>query len=231
MRRRSAALAILVFLAASLARAQTPEDTPDPALQTRTTVSAQTDTADQRYGVFNEPSFITKAINQFDRRANGSRTPKDGFFVDFGNMITGAGWISAGPGYRKLLFHENAIASASAAVSWRLYRMAQASIEFPYVAADHVTFGAQTMFRDAVQVNFYGLGNDSLLANRSGYRLQTNDVSTYASVSARALTLKVRLGWLQPVTVSSMERQTTYPDTVSLFSEREAPGLTSQPTF
>ena len=230
MGRRSAALAIVVLLAAPLARAQAPNDTPDPAPQTRTTVPVQGDTPDQRYGIFNEPSFITKAVNQFDRRANGSRTPKNGFYIDFGNMITGAG-ISAGPGYRKLLFNENAIASASAAVSWRLYRMAQASIEFPYVAADHITFGAQTLFRDAVQVNYYGQGNDSLLANRSGYRLQTNDISTYAGIGARALTLRARAGWLQPVTVSSMERQTTYPDTVALFSEREAPGLTSQPTF
>jgi hypothetical protein len=231
MQRRSAAAAIVMLLVAPLARAQTADDTSDTAPQTRTTVPAQTDTADQGYGIFNEPSFITKAINQFNRRANGSRTPKDGFYVDFGNMITGAGWISGGPGYRKLLFHENAIASASGAVSWRLYRMAQASIEFPYVAADHITFGAQTMFRDAVQVNYYGLGNDSQLANRSGYRLQTNDVSTYAGIGARALSLKARVGWLQPVKVFSMERQTTYPDTFALFSERDAPGLTSQPTF
>src|SRR5215468_4811000 len=214
MRRTSAALAVIVLLTALRARAQALNDTPDPAgAQTSTTVTPQSDTPDQEYGLFSEPSFITKAVSEFDRRANGSRTPKDGFYVDFGNMITGAGWISAGPGYRKLLFNERAIASASAAVSWRLYRMAQASIEFPYVAGDHVRFGAQTMFRDAVQVNYYGLGNASLLANRSGYRLQTNDVSAYAGVSARALSLKARLGWLQPVTVSSMERRTTYPDT------------------
>src|SRR5689334_18194973 len=100
MRRRSTVLAIVILFGAPFARAQAPNDTPDPAPQTRTTVPAQGDTPDQGYGIFSEPSFITKAVGQFDRRANGSRTPKDGFYVDFGNMITGAGWVSAGPGYR-----------------------------------------------------------------------------------------------------------------------------------
>ena len=51
----------------------------------------------RRRGLFDEPSFITKGVNLFDRRASRSRGPKDGFYVELGNMITGAGWISAGP--------------------------------------------------------------------------------------------------------------------------------------
>lgn len=231
MRRTSAALAIIVLVSALRAGAQAPDDTPDPAPQTRTTIPASDNTPNQGPGIFSEPTFITKAVSEFDRRANASSTPKDGFYIDFGNMITGAGWISGGPGYRKLLFNENAIASVSGAVSWRLYRMAQASVEFPHVAANHVTFGAQSMFRDAVQVNYYGLGNNSLLTNRSGYRLQTNDVSTYASVAARGVSVKARVGWLQPVTVARMERETTYPDIFAIFSEHDTPGLTSQPSF
>ena len=137
--------------------------------------------------MFDEPSFITKGVNLFERRVSSSREPKDGFYVELGNMITGAGCISAGPGYRKLLLNDNAIVSASGAVSVRLYRMAQGSIEFPHLAADHMRFGAQTLFRDALQVNFFGLGNHSLEANRSGYRLQTNDVTTYAGVERTSL--------------------------------------------
>jgi hypothetical protein len=167
-----------------------------------------------------EPSFITKGVNLFDRRASSSHGPKDGFYIELGNMITGAGWISAGPGYRKLLLNENAIVSVSGAVSVRLYRMAQGSIEFPHLAADHVKFGADTLFRDALQVNYFGRGNNSLETNRSGYRLQTNDVTTYAGVGAGALSVQARVGWLQPVTVSSMGREAVYPDTVAVFTER-----------
>src|SRR5262249_11880334 len=52
--------------------------------------------------------------------------PGDGFYPDFGNMITGAGWISIGPGYRKHLFDERAFVDGSAAISWHGYKMAQA---------------------------------------------------------------------------------------------------------
>jgi hypothetical protein len=116
-------------------------------------------------------------------------------------------------------------------LSVRFYRMAQASIEFPHLAADHVRFGAQTLFRDALQVNYFGLGNNTLETNRSGYRLQTNDVTTYAGVSAGALSVQARVGWLQPVNVSSMGRDAVYPDTVAVFTEQDTPGLTNQPSY
>jgi hypothetical protein len=227
-----ASIAIAAVLAsAPFAHSQTSRGAPDSAVQPQTRVSGQRATPDGRSGLFDEPSFITKGVNLFDRRASRSRGPKDGFYVELGNMISGAGFISAGPGYRKLLLNENAIVTASGAVSVRLYRMAQGSIEFPHLAGDYVRFGAQTLFRDALQVNFYGLGNDSLPANRSGYRLQTNDVTTYASVGGRALLMQARVGWLQPVSVASMGRDAVYPDTVALFSGRDVPGLTSQPSF
>ena len=232
MRRTPAFSAIVVLLLVSpLARGQSVSSTADSSLQPRTTVPVGAMASDNEAGLLPEPSFITKGVNLFDRRANRSREPKDGFYLETGNMITGAGFISAGPGYRKLLFNDSAIASASAAVSVRLYRVAQGSIEFPHLAGDHIRFGAQTLFRDALQVNYFGLGNDSLLTNRTGYRLQTNDVSTYAGITAGAFSLQARVGWLQPVTLSSMGRDAVYPDTVALFSERDAPGLTRQPSF
>lgn len=232
MQRVSASIAIvLLVVAAPIARGQTVNDTPDSSSQTRTTVPAQRETPDGQHGLLDEPSFITKGVNLFERRANSSHGPKDGFYVELGNMITGAGWISAGPGYRKLLLNENAIVSASGALSVRFYRMAQASIEFPHLAADHVRFGAQTLFRDALQVNYFGLGNNTLETNRSGYWLQTNDVTTYAGVSAGALSVQARVGWLQPVNVSSMGRDAVYPDTVAVFTEQDTPGLTNQPSY
>jgi hypothetical protein len=232
MERARASLTIVLLMAVTpIVRAQAVNDTTGPTAQTRTSVPAQGETSDGQHGLLSEPSFITKGVNLFDRRVSSSHEPKDGFYVELGNMITGAGWISAGPGYRKLLFNDNAIVTASGALSARLYRMAQGSIEFPHLAAGHVRFGAQTLFRDALQVNYFGLGNHSLPTSRSGYRLQTNDVTTYSSVSARAFSVQARVGWLQPVTISSMGRDAVYPDTVAVFSERDTPGLTSQPSY
>src|SRR5262245_56550824 len=220
MHRATPLLAIAVLAAAPLARSQTPSAPPDSSSETRTTVPDSRVLSDRPYGLLPEPSFITKGVNFFDRRASNSEGPKDGFYLELGNMITGAGWISAGPGYRKLLFNENAVVTASAALSVRLYRMGQATVEFPHLIGDHFRFGMQTMFRDAMQVIYFGLGNDSLEPNPSGYRLQTNDVTTYVGVSAQALLLSARVGWLQPVKISSMGRETAYPDTVAVFSER-----------
>jgi hypothetical protein len=232
MRRATAFTAIALLLATPrFVRGQALNDDPDSPAQTQTTIPIQRRTSDIRHGTFVEPSFITKGVTLFDRRVNASSEPKDGFFPELSNMITGAGWISAGPGYRTHLFNQAGVVSASAALSVRLYRMAQVSIDFPHLATDHIRFGAQTMFRDALQVNFFGLGNDSPASARTGYRLQTNDVSTYMGVGGRALQVQARVGWLQPVKVAAMGRDADYPDTVAIFTEQQAPGLTSQSSF
>jgi hypothetical protein len=90
-------------------------------------------------GLLAEPSFITKAINRADRELNQGGEPKDGFYPELGNMITGSGWISAGPGYRHHLLNGRAIVNVSSAVSWNLYKMAQARVELPHLAKDHLT--------------------------------------------------------------------------------------------
>ena len=86
---------------------------------------AQTDIPQLPSGVFAEPAALTRGVNMLERRvAEGSvQDPSDGFFVDFSNMITGSGWISAGPGYRQHLLNHRALFTASAGLSWRLYKM------------------------------------------------------------------------------------------------------------
>ena len=64
--------------------------------------------------------------------------PKDGFYAEFGHMITGSGWIAAGPGYRHQLFARRAIADVSGAISWRTYKAVQARLEFPNLANDRL---------------------------------------------------------------------------------------------
>src|SRR5712692_11213400 len=146
--------------------------TPPPADTTGSSVS--------RPGLVPEPSFITKAINRADSELNQSGEPKDGFYPELGNMITGSGWISGGPGYRHHLFDGQAVVNVSAAVSWNFYKMAQGRFELPHLAKDHLTLGSQVIYQDLLQVNYFGLGNESLKFNRSGYRLDETDVLGYA---------------------------------------------------
>jgi hypothetical protein len=54
------------------------------SLQAPPSESAQT-------GLAPEPPAIAKMINWFDREVNQGGGPKDGFYPEFGNMITGSG--------------------------------------------------------------------------------------------------------------------------------------------
>jgi hypothetical protein len=184
-------------------------------------------------GLLDEPRFITKAINRADRELNQSGELKDGFYPEFGNMITGSGWISAGPGYRHRLFDGHAIVNVSGAVSWNFYKMAQGRFELPHLAKDHLTVGSQVIYQDLLQVNYFGLGNDSLKSNRSGYRLDETDVLGYATVRTTPwLSVSGRFGRIHQAELSTMTGwSVTYPNTLSVFSDATAPGLSQQPAF
>src|ERR1700680_746410 len=146
--------------------------TPTAVAQERTALAADTTgPSASQSGLLSEPSFLAKAINRADSELNQSGGPKDGFYPELGNMITGSGWVSAGPGYRQHLFDGHAVVHVSAAVSWNLYKMAQGRFELPSLAHDHLSLGAQAIYQDLLQVNYFGLGNNSVLSDRSGYRL------------------------------------------------------------
>ncbi|HEV3060420.1 MAG TPA: BamA/TamA family outer membrane protein [Vicinamibacterales bacterium] len=189
--------------------------------------------ASEQSGLVGEPRVITNMINWFDREVNQTGEPKDGFFPELGNMITGSGWISAGPGYRHHLLDGQALVTASAAVSWNFYKMAQARFELPHLANEHLTVGSQVLYQDMLQVNYFGLGNDSLKSNRSGYRLDETDVLGYATVRPTGwLSVNGRFGWIHQAELSTMTGwSVTYPNTTDIFTEATAPGVTQQPAF
>ena len=70
----------------------------------------------------------------------------------------------------------------SAAVSWKLYNVAQASVEMPHLAHDRLTVGAQVIRQDFMQVDYFGLGNDSRVSDQSAYRFTNSDILGYATV-------------------------------------------------
>jgi hypothetical protein len=184
-------------------------------------------------GLAPEPLAITRLINWFDRQVNQSGGPKNGFFPELGNMVTGSGWISAGPGYRQHLLDDRVVVTGSAAVSWKFYKMAQVRVDVPHLANDYLSVGSQVLYQDMLQVNNFGVGNNSLKANRSGYRLDETDVLGYATVHATDwLSISGRFGWIHQAELSTMTGwSVSYPNTLSLFTDATAPGLTRQPAF
>ena len=137
--------------------------------------------------------MLTAAIDFAGRRfTSGGKGERDnGFYPKVGGMISGAGWISGGPGLPTGLFDGRAFADAHAAVSWRGYLKADAVLEFPLLADGRLAAGVEARWQDSTQVNYFGLGPDSSEDLRSQYRLQTMNVVTYARYRPQQMARRV----------------------------------------
>jgi hypothetical protein len=138
---------------------------------------------------------MKKAVDLIERRTGGgSEKPSSGFDLETGGMITGAGWLSAGPGYRRF-FANRVMLDTSAAVSWRAYKMAQATVEVRDVVWGGLSVGSQAIYQDMVQIAYFGSGTQTRVDDRSEYRLRTSDVYGFATYRPKPwLALEGRLG-------------------------------------
>lgn len=195
-------------------------------------VSAQPTTTDP---LLNEPALLTKVMAWVEKREVPEGTPpKDGFYAEFGHMITGSGWIAAGPGYRHHLFAGRAIADVSGAISWRTYKAAQARLEFPKLANDRLLVGSKVLWRDYTQVRYFGLGPDTLVSDISDYRVRSTNVVGYGTWQFNpVVSVGASLGWLSRPRLSSSAGlfDRGDPDTLTTHPEDPAVSLPHQPQF
>lgn len=157
----------------------------------------------------------------------------DGFFLQTGSLVTGAG-LTAGLGYRRWLLPSTTLVDASAVYSWRGYRGAQARIEMPSLLARRLTLGAQYRWQDLLQVEYFGQGADSREADRSNYRLTSHNVIGYANVRvARHVSVRARTGWLRRPTLRppSGHFQRGFPSSLDVFPDDPAIARTEQPHY
>jgi Omp85 superfamily domain len=237
-RHRDVATATLGALLIVVAAERTPaaQNSQPPATAAPASQSSKPSTTQPTpVGFFKEPAIITDGINYFNQRfGEGAGRPKNGFYPEFSNMITGAGWVSAGPGYRHYFSDDQIMLDASAALSWHLYKMGQARFELPTLANDHLVVGAQAMWQDATQVNYYGIGPDSLEENQSQYRLKSTDFVGYVTVTPNYwLSISGELGWLMRPKVESAGGSfaPNVPTTPQAFPNDPAVGVNPQPNF
>lgn len=189
----------------------------------------------EKFTIAAEPgpvTFIADFAGRFLGDGNGE--DKTGFYPALGRIVSGAGWISIGPGYRQRLFGNRAVLDGSAAVSWRAYKQGQARFEFTDLADSHVAIGSQVLWQDLTQVDYFGNGPDSSLDGRSEYRLKTTDVVGYGSYRpSRSLTIAASAGRLDGPTLSAptgpFDRD--YPDARTTFAHDPAFALERQPSF
>jgi hypothetical protein len=166
--------------------------------------AAQATNAGPADGIFAEPRIIDQAMQISGRHAGGGGEEKNGLYPELSNMVTGAGWISGGPGYRQWLWGDRAIVDASTAVSWRLYKMAQARFELTNLVRSRLALGTQARWQDLTQVTYFGEGEAAAESDRSEYRLRSTDVVGYAIVRpSPRLSIGARAGWLQQPTLDA----------------------------
>jgi hypothetical protein len=225
--------AALVFVAAP-GRLLAQEAASDPA---STPAPTQVVTEPATYtGFLSEPRILNKSINwAVDLFGDSStRPPKSGWFLESSNMITGAGWISVGPGYRRTLLNRHALVETSASISWRYYKMAQARFEFNDLANDRLVLGSQVMWRDMTQVQYFGSGADSLEDGRSQYRITTTNAVGYARLRPKKwLTLGGDIGYLRRPTLREASGWFVrdVPTAYTLFPTDPAVSVAVQPNF
>ena len=202
-------------------------------------VSAQeappSEPAHEQFTLADEPRPITFVADLAGRfLGDGSGEDKTGFYPSFGRIVSGAGWISIGPGYRQRVFGDRAVIDGSAAISWRAYKMGQARFEFTDLANSRVALGTQLLWQDLTQLNYFGNGPDSSADGRSEYRLKTTDVAGYGSYRPVTwLTFGASAGRLDGPTLDAptgpFDRD--YPDARLTYPDDPAFSLERQPSF
>jgi len=224
-RRLIEAGALLVMLlsgSTAIAGAQDLPAAPAPATDTGPTA------------IFAEPRTIARGIDFVTRTLGDGSDVKSGFYLETSNMPTGAGWITAGPGYRYWLFGDQMFVDGSAAVSWRAYKMAQARIEMPQLAKSRLVLGMQVRWQDLTQVSYFGEGADSLETDRSEYRLESTNIAGYATVRPTPwLSVGARIGWLDRPSLGAPAGtfQRGNPPTQQVFPGDPVFSLSPQPSF
>jgi hypothetical protein len=189
----------------------------------------------EKSALFAEPApmtFVLDFAGGFLGDGNGEE--KEGFYPAVGRIVTGAGWISIGPGYRLRVLDDRAVIDTSAAVSWRAYKQAQTRFEFPNLANSRIAVGTQVVWQDLTQLHYFGVGPQSSSDSRSEYRLKTTDVVGYASYRPRRwLSFGASGGRLDGPTISAPTGpfDRGYPDARLTFSDDPVFTLPRQPAF
>jgi outer membrane protein assembly factor BamA len=131
-------------------------------------------------------------------------------------MIPGAGWLSAGPGYRHWYKKDAIFVDTSASISWNGYKMAQARFELPKFAKSRLALGTQVRWQDYSHIGYFGEGPATLESARNEYGVNTAQAEAYATLRPVPwLALGGSLGWMNP----EVRQQTGSPD-LGLADER-----------
>jgi hypothetical protein len=144
-----------------------------------------------------------------------------GFFPYFDSVYQGGG-VTAGAGYRKF-FGDNTFWEIKGLYSILDYKLVEGGV----VSKDHLSrrlrFGTRLGWRDATQVAYYGVGQNSNEENRTNFRFQETYAEGYGEFRAvRWLPITGSLAFEQWNTLSG---EGVEPSIETQFTPQTAPGL------
>jgi hypothetical protein len=155
-------------------------------------------TATEPQGFVAEPDLLTRVVLFADRQL-GKGDLTNGIYVDYGNMIPGAGWASIGPGFRHWYAEDAFFVDASAGISVNGYKGAQARAELPALLKSRLVLGTRARWQDFGRIDYFGVGPDSSLDAVSVYGVKSTQIMGYATLRPlRRFDIDAQIGWMNP---------------------------------
>jgi hypothetical protein len=154
--------------------------------------------ATEPQGFVAEPDLLTRVVLFADRQL-GKGDLTNGIYVDYGNMIPGAGWASIGPGFRHWYAEDAFFVDASAGISVNGYKGAQARAELPALLKSRLVLGTRARWQDFGRIDYFGVGPDSSLDAVSVYGVKSTQIMGYATLRPlRRFDIDAQIGWMNP---------------------------------
>jgi hypothetical protein len=157
--------------------------------------------------------------------------PQNGLFLRLGGIAEGSGF-GAGPAFRissppvlpRVLFN------ASGAISLKTYWIAETSLAFPRMAGGHLFAEIYGRRRDFPQEDFFGVGADSLVEDRSNFALR--DTTVRGTVGVRPVPWLAIGGTVEHFAPDiGHGTDKLFPSVEERFTAGAVPGLDEQPDF
>jgi len=170
--------------------------------------------------------------NKAERIAGGLKRrlfeSPNGFYPWFDSVYSGGGF-TGGAGYRRFI-GDRTFADVRGLLSGKGYKLAEVALDGMGDNGTPFDFRASGGWRDATQVAFFGVGNDTLPGAATNYQMQ----QAYAGAGVRARARRIIFGDVQErfENFTLLEgRDHDTPSTDAVHTAESAPGLGANPEF
>ena len=168
--------------------------------------------------------YLTK-----DKEPRDETVDRVGFYPRIGGLTTGSG-LALGAGYRTHLFNTPFYADVSGVVSTKRYLGLDGRLRLPSPAPRRLELWATAALRRFPQEDYFGLGEDSAIALRSNYTINSTDFGGEAIVHLTPwMQVGTDVGYFQPMIKAGTD--SNYPTITEVFTDVTAPGLAEQPDY